>query len=218
MKKRDEVGDTAMAPVFVVGCVLLYSLTCPMNYSDMGHLFFYPLYGTYGLRCLYTTGTYLWIYNIIWLMQKVGNDKFNDTVYNYVCGSSLYAYLSHYFFILIISVMIVRPYKMEFIPALFLMIFGTNFLIFITYVPLNFLYELVFPAKVYKKADESSIDKANVEAATQEEKGQMEQEQMAVQKAQNLEGMSNDLEAFDNQDEKSADEIRQDDDQEEKFE
>jgi len=147
-----------MAPVFVVGCILLYSLTCPMNYSDMGHLFFYPLYGTYGLRCLYTTGTWLWVYNIIWLMHKIGNDKFNDSVYNYVCGSSLYAYLSHYFFILIISVMIVRPYKMEFIPALFLMLFGTNFLIFITYVPLNFLYELVFPPKVYKKADETPID------------------------------------------------------------
>jgi hypothetical protein len=89
----------------------------------------------------------MWLFATIWMMALVGNDKFNSTAYNLICGSSLYAYVSHYFFILIISVMIVRPYKLDFIPAFFLMLFGTEFLIFATYIPLNYLYELCVPPK-----------------------------------------------------------------------
>ena len=96
-----------------------------MNYSAMGHLFFYPLYGTFGLQCLYTTGTWIWLTTIIWIMAHIANKKFNETIYNYVSGSSLYAYVSHYFFILLISVLVVRPYKISFLNALFLMFFGT---------------------------------------------------------------------------------------------
>jgi hypothetical protein len=153
LRARSAVGDTFFAPVTVVLAILLYSITSPMNYSDMGHLFFYPLYTEYTMQCLYTTGTWLWVFTIVWLMAYIGNDKFNETIYKYVTGASLYAYLSHYFFILIISVMIVRPYHIGFIPALFLMLFGTFFLIFITYWPLNALYELCFPPKEVKAMD-----------------------------------------------------------------
>lgn len=147
LKKRGEMSDTVMAPIGLVCFILMYSITSPMVYHNMGHLFFYPLYSTYGLQCLYTTGTWIWVYLIIWMMAKVGNEKFNDTVYTYVCGASLYAYVSHYFFILILSVLVVRPYKITFIPALFIMLFGTFLLIFLTYWPLNFLYGLVVPEK-----------------------------------------------------------------------
>ena len=123
-KKRSELGETMLAPISIVFFLFMYSITSPMNYSNMGHLFFYPLYSDYNLQCLYTTGTWLWVYSIIWVMAHIGNDKFNDTIFDYVIGSSMYSYLSHYFFILIISVSIVRPYKMEFIPALFTMFFG----------------------------------------------------------------------------------------------
>jgi len=179
LKSRGYVSETPMAPIAIVMAILIYSLTCPMNYSDMGHLFFYPLYSTYGLQCLYTTGTWLWVYLIIWLMAKIGNDKFNDKVYNYVSGSSLYAYLSHYFFILIISVMIIRPYKINFIPALFIMLFGTNLLIFITYVPLNFLYELISPPKKTKAMDLTPHGEEKKEEPM-EEKAAMAQERIAA--------------------------------------
>jgi len=153
LKKRGEMANTAIAPVAIVGFLLIYSITSPMVYSNMGHLFFYPLYSSYPLQCLYTTGTWLWLYFIIWMMAKVGNDKFNDTIYNYFCGASLYAYVSHYFFILILSVMIIRPYKISFVPAFFIMMFGTEFLIFATYIPLNFIYELIVPPKPTKEMD-----------------------------------------------------------------
>lgn len=84
-------------------------------------------------------------------MAECCNDEFNRIIYNFVSGCSLYAYLSHYFFIVVIVVVIVRPYKIGFLGAFFLVFFGTFLLIIITYIPLNFLYELIFPAKDSKK-------------------------------------------------------------------
>merc|ERR1711990_891896 len=93
------------------------------------------------------------VYLIVWVMAEACNDEYNRIVYNFVTGASLYAYLSHYFFIVVIVVVLVRPYKMGFIPAFFLVFFGTLLLISITYIPLNLLYELVFPPPETKKMD-----------------------------------------------------------------
>lgn len=49
LKTREGLSETALAPCAVVFGLLLYSVTCPMNYSNMGHLFFYPLYSQYPL-------------------------------------------------------------------------------------------------------------------------------------------------------------------------
>lgn len=164
----------------IVLFLFIYALTCPMNYSQMGQLFFYPLYTDYWLQCFYVVGTWIWLTAIVWTMAYIGNDKFNDTIYNYVSGSALYAYVSHYFFILIISVMVIRPNKIGFIGAFFIMFFGTEFLIFITYVPLNWLYELIVPPKEYKKM---SLDENEnkPEELTPEQKA-------AAEKAEALEG------------------------------
>merc|ERR1711990_509403 len=59
-------------------------------------------------------------------------------------------YVSHYFFILVLSVFVIRPNKIGFQPAFFIMFFGTQLAILITYVPLNWLYELVVPPKETK--------------------------------------------------------------------
>lgn len=67
-----------------------------------------------------------------------------------MAGSSLYAYISHYFFIIIIAVMIVRPYKITFIPALVLEIILTNLCILITYIIFDTIYTLLMPAKKEK--------------------------------------------------------------------
>jgi len=114
------------------------------------------------------------------MMHLVGNKQFNKTTYDLVCGSSLYAYVSHYFFILIISVMIIRPYKIGFVPAFFIMLLGTEFLIFATYIPLNFLYELCVPPKETSKA--ASEEETKAEAALQEA------QQKAAAKAEAIEG------------------------------
>ena len=64
-----------------------------------------------------------------------------------MAGGSLYAYLSHYFFIIIVSTFVIRPYKIEFVPALVINILLTNAMILVSYLILNFFYELVVPPK-----------------------------------------------------------------------
>ena len=72
-----------------------------------------------------------------------------------MAGSSLYAYLPHYFFIIIIAVMIVRLYKITFIPALVLEIILTNLAILITYTIFDTVYNLLMPAKKNVKKEEN---------------------------------------------------------------
>lgn len=153
LKIRGELGDTVWAPAMVGLGLLGYALCSPMNYGGLGQLFFYPLYDDYTLQCLYTTGTWLFVFTIVWIMALISNDIFNETFYKYFTGASLYAYLSHYFWIILLSVMVVRPYKLTFEEAFVIMFFGTIALIFLTYWPLNALYELVFPPKEIKAMD-----------------------------------------------------------------
>jgi hypothetical protein len=129
-----------------------------MNYTETGFLFFYPLYTDYTIQCLYTTGTWVWVYVITWMMHAFANKEFNKTTYKLVTGSSMYAYVSHYFFIIMIAVLIIRPYKITFLPALFLNIFLTNAVILLSYIFMVFVYELIVPPKDEKEAAPSGDD------------------------------------------------------------
>lgn len=152
MRTRKELSNTVLAPACIVVFLFLYAVSSPMNYTQTGFLFFYPLYTDYTIQCLYTTGTWVWVYVVTWMMHAFANKEFNKTTYKYITGSSMYAYVSHYFFIIMIAVLIIRPYKITFLPALFLNIFLTNGLILLSYVFFVFIYELIVPPKVEKKA------------------------------------------------------------------
>lgn len=158
MRQRNKAGKTVWAPLLVLFGILFYALSSPQNYSETGFLFFYPLYSDYTIQCLYTSGTWMWVFFVAWMMHYVANKKFNETSYKLLSGSSLYAYLSHYFFIIVIAVTLIRPYKISFVPALFLNLFLTNLAILITYIIFDFLYNLVIPPK--KKAEETPGDEA----------------------------------------------------------
>ena len=80
-------------------------------------------------------------------MHHFANKKFNNTAYDLLAGSSLYAYVSHYLWIILIAVLIIRPYKISFIPALFLNIILTNFIILTSYALFALIYDLIFPKK-----------------------------------------------------------------------
>lgn len=81
------------------------------------------------------------------MMHAFANKKFNETAYNLLTGSSLYAYVSHYLFIILIAVLIIRPYKISFVPALFINMILTNVIILSTYALFAFIYGLIFPKK-----------------------------------------------------------------------
>jgi len=87
------------------------------------------------------------------MMHAFANKQFNERAYKLITGSSLYAYVSHYFFIILIAVFIIRPYKVTFVPALIIEIVLTNGIILISYIILNFIYEMVVPPKVAKKEE-----------------------------------------------------------------
>jgi hypothetical protein len=86
------------------------------------------------------------------MMHAFANKEFNKTTFKLVTGSSMYAYVSHYFFIIMIAVLIIRPYKITFLPALFLNIFLTNAIILLSYIFFVFIYELIIPPKSEKEA------------------------------------------------------------------
>ena len=153
VKIRRELGDTVLSPILVGCLIFLYAICSPMNYGGLGQLFYYPLFEDYTIQCLYTTGTWIFVFTIVWLMAHVSNDKFNPTFYKYFTGSALYAYLSHYFWIILLSVLIVRPYHLGFPEAFTIMFFGTFVLIYATYWPLNALYECVVPEKETQAMD-----------------------------------------------------------------
>jgi len=49
VKGRKEIAETFVAPLFVGFSIFTYACTSPMNYTNMGALFFYPLYADYPL-------------------------------------------------------------------------------------------------------------------------------------------------------------------------
>ena len=151
LRSRRKVAKTVWAPLALPIFIFMYALSCPQNYTQTGFLFFYPLYSDYSIQCLYTTGTWLWLYVVTWMMYEFANKKFNDTAYNLLAGSSLYAYVSHYLFIILIAVLIIRPYKISFIPALFLNIILTNAVILGSYALFAWLWGLIFPKKEEKE-------------------------------------------------------------------
>jgi hypothetical protein len=73
VKGRKEIADTFVAPLFVGFSIFTYACTSPMNYTNMGALFFYPLYADYPLQVLHVIGTWLWVFVVVWMMAEFGN-------------------------------------------------------------------------------------------------------------------------------------------------
>lgn len=178
MRSRIRLSKTVAAPASILFFIFLYALSSPQNYQQTGFLFFYPLYSDYSIMCLYTSGTWTWIYLLTWILHAVANKKFNDIAYKLLTGSSLYAYLSHYFFIIVIAVSVIRPFQIPFIPALIVEVLLTNTIILLTYVLYVSIWELIFPPKEYpeppsdkdKKEDEKPLlDKNNMEEEQNEQ-------------------------------------------------
>lgn len=62
----------------------------------------------------------------------------------------MYAYVSHYFFIMLIAFTIMRPYHITFIPGIFIMFFGTYLLIYLSYTFIELTVGLFIPPKKEK--------------------------------------------------------------------
>ena len=164
MKYRSELAATVLTPLSIGAWILLYSLTSPMN-SNTGFLFYYPLYSKFEYQALYTTGTWQWVYMIVWVFKEHSNQKFNEAFYDLMVGSSMWAYITHYVFIVLSANYIVRTMNLTYIPALLSNILFSEVMVLITYAMICKIKSLM-PKKEKsenKKVTELKIDKFDPE-------------------------------------------------------
>jgi len=153
---------TVGTPIMLFMFYAIMSLTTP-NYKDIGNnggIYFYPLYATFGLMCLHTLGTWLWVYVNIWVAIETLNKKFGDRWYRLLNGGSLWCYASHYLFIVIMAQYVVRPMGLTFMPAAFVTFFGVELLVLLSWIVILSIIDL-FPAK--KEKDSSKKEGENYE-------------------------------------------------------
>lgn len=101
-----------LKPLSIGGFYMLYAFTCPTNYSNTGFLFYYPIYFSYLYQVSYVVGSWLWVYVLMWVGKKVITQK--GDLYDAVVGAGMWAYISHYLFIVLSSEFLVRPLKLSY--------------------------------------------------------------------------------------------------------
>ena len=141
MKYRSELAQTVLMPLSIGLWYVLYSFTSPTNHSDTGFLFYYPIYYKFTYQSLYTTGTWQWIYMLTWLMEATSNQKFNERLYDLIVGSSMWAYISHYFFIVLVSNYFVRVFSLTYAQAIFANMLLTEVGILLSYFLLEKIHQ-----------------------------------------------------------------------------
>jgi len=93
--------------------VFLIAFTNPTVTENEGFLFYYPLYEPTWLQDNYVIGSFLWVYYYSWLAVACLNQEFDKYWYKFINGSSMWAYISHYMWIVMICQIFVRPLKLS---------------------------------------------------------------------------------------------------------
>ena len=122
-RQRHELSQTMWSVIAVSMFFFLYVLTAPVNYIDQGYLFYYPIYPTAFLRDTLTTGTWLWLYTLIWHMSTHCNQKFNSWWYDLITGESMYMYVSHYFWMAVVIKVVVINSQFSFVGNVIFLFF-----------------------------------------------------------------------------------------------
>lgn len=128
----EHFSHTSVMPFMFMLWGANQALFSPSVYHDEGDLFYYPLYNPTWLQCLYTFGSFYLVYLQVWYAKKIYNSKFNEKFYAVFVTGSMWAYLTHYVWIVIFVRWVVLPYKFDYAaaaPATFIgaetMIFGS---------------------------------------------------------------------------------------------
>ena len=115
------------------------ALCSPTIYHNEGFLFYYPLYTPTWAQCLHSLGSFYYTYLLQWYMKIICNDVFNQRVYDIVVGGSMYAYIMHYLWIVIMCNRFVLPYELDQVNAAMVCFFGTEFCILLFHLFLEFV-------------------------------------------------------------------------------
>ena len=127
------------------------ALFSPMVYHNEGFLFFYPLYTPKWLQCCYTAGSFYLVFFQCWMGKTLYNHKFNHTFYKVFVGGSMWAYLSHYLWIIIAVDVFVRPNKFDFAIAAPITLVGCELMILMSHFVLVIIDDCCFPKRKAKR-------------------------------------------------------------------
>jgi len=127
-----SIEDSSAAPFAPIVLVFVNALVSPMS-DDTGFVFYYPLYTPKLAMCVYTVGTWFWI-NIVYLVAiKWSNEKRSQLVWNVVIEPGLWAYVSHYTFVMIWVTKVVMPIEMPVFWAILTTFVFSELVIILTY-------------------------------------------------------------------------------------
>ena len=107
-EQSDAYRATVWQPAIIYFTVFSYSIVLPGPWSDVGFVFFYPIYGSTIHQSLYTCGSWLSIYVIEWHASIEWNKRFG-TAFDFIIESSLFLYLAHDLWIAIVCSLVIVP-------------------------------------------------------------------------------------------------------------
>jgi len=70
-------------------------------------------------------------------MKEISNEKFNEAIYDLASGSSMWAYISHYFFIVLSGKYKIRPFNLTYPQGVIANLIFTEIAILISYIILT---------------------------------------------------------------------------------
>jgi hypothetical protein len=132
---------------------MIIAVSTPSGNTREGFLFFYPIYEPTWLQNLHTLGGYFWVYYWSKTAQSLFDTDFGGSfLFKFMTEVSMYGYLSHYLWIMLINHFLVRPYKMPFFFAGPLVIFLTFLVITVSFIALQKVSKMICPAKKRRDA------------------------------------------------------------------
>ena len=128
----------SVAMPFIVNIIAItVAVTIPTVTENEGFLWFFPLYQPTWLQNVFTIGSFYWVYFYSWLTHGELTSKYNEKVYDFVIGSSMWGYLSHYMWIVLVVQALVRPFKLSLFPAILVNYVFGQLLICLSYILLQ---------------------------------------------------------------------------------
>jgi len=125
-KCYEENSKTILMPFMFLVYGLNLSLNSPTIHTNEGFLFYYPLYTPTWAQCFHSAGSFYYTYFLTWYMKVISNEVFNKRVYDIVVGGSMYAYILHYLWIVIVVNNCVLPFNLHYPKAVLVTYIGTE--------------------------------------------------------------------------------------------
>lgn len=107
--QTNYLRQTAWWPPIVVSTLSSLAVILPANKSNVGFVFFYPLYGSTAMQTCFTTGSWIMIYSIEFLLAESSNSKYDERVFRAVTSSSMFIYLVHDVWIALFGLVLMEP-------------------------------------------------------------------------------------------------------------